>query len=163
MHGNCCQRICWLPDYWLDSARASPSSLVFLWWEYSCHYLRALCHCQCVLTQPYLFKQGWMSALSHCAVYPEKPTIAMWLTKTWPTGDSNLTIAMNSNWRVKHYSVGDVIFTPSDKISVRKHTNATWAAIRDAHKIPKKKKQDEGNTRGLIHQCSCAEVAAASA
>ena len=59
--------------------------------------------------------------------------------------------------------VGDVIFTPNDKISVRKCTNATWAAIRGAHKIPKKKKQDEGNTRGLIHQRSYAEVAAASA
>ena len=59
--------------------------------------------------------------------------------------------------------VGDVIFTPNDKISVQKRTNVTWAAIRGAHKIPKKKKQDKGNTRGLIHQRSYAEVAAASA
>jgi hypothetical protein len=60
-------------------------------------------------------------------------------------------------------SVGDVIFSPNDKISVRNRTNFAWAAIRGAHKIPKKKKQDKGNTRGLIHQRSYAEVAAASA
>ena len=59
--------------------------------------------------------------------------------------------------------VGDVIFTPNDKISVRKRTNVTWAAIRGAHNIPKKKKQYKGNTRGLIRQRSFAEVAAASA
>ena len=59
--------------------------------------------------------------------------------------------------------VGNVIFTPNDKISVQKRTNVTWAASRGAHKIPKKKKQDKGNTRGLIHQRSYAEVAAASA
>ena len=58
---------------------------------------------------------------------------------------------------------GDVIFAPNDKISVRNRTIVTWAAIRGAHKIPKKKKQYEGNTRGLIHQRSYAEVAAASA
>ena len=59
--------------------------------------------------------------------------------------------------------VGDVIFTPNDKISVQKRTNVMWAEIRGAHKIPKKNKQDKGNTRGLLDQRSYAEVAAASA
>ena len=69
------------------------------------------------------------------------------------------------HWRgcLRRVCVGDVIFSPNDKISVRNRTNVTWAAIRGAHKIPKKKKQDKGNTRGLIHQRSYAEVAAASA
>jgi hypothetical protein len=56
-----------------------------------------------------------------------------------------------------------VMFTPNDTISVQTRTNVMWAAIRGAHKIPKKKKQDKGNTRGLIHRRSYAEVAAAPA
>ena len=60
--------------------------------------------------------------------------------------------------------VGDVIFTPNETISVQKHTNATLAAIRGAHKIPKKTKQDtKGHTRGLFHRRLYAKVAAAPA
>ena len=84
----------------------------------------------------------------HVNAYDDEPAISK-LSDTVTDGNSQ-------------ECVGDVIFTPNDKISVRKRTNATWAAIRGAHKIPKKKKQDEGNTRGLIHQRSYAEVAAAS-
>ena len=35
--------------------------------------------------------------------------------------------------------VYDMIFTPNDTISVQKRTNVMWAAIRGAHRIPKKK------------------------
>ena len=85
----------------------------------------------------------------HMNEYGDEPTINK-CSETVANGDSQ-------------ECVGDVIFSPNDKISVRNRTNFAWAAIRGAHKIPKKKKQDKGNTRGLIHQRSYAEVAAASA
>ena len=59
---------------------------------------------------------------------------------------------------------GDVIFTPNDTISAQNRTNASWAAIRGAHKISKKTNQGtKGNTSGLLHRRSYADVAAASA
>ena len=60
--------------------------------------------------------------------------------------------------------VGDVIITPIDKISAQKCTNASWTAIRGAHKISKKTNQStKGNTSGLIHRRLYADVAAAPA
>ena len=60
--------------------------------------------------------------------------------------------------------VGDVIFTPNDTISAQKRTNVSWAATRGAHKISKKTNQcTKGNTSGLIHRRSYADVAAAPA
>ena len=57
-------------------------------------------------------------------------------------------------------TVGDVIITPIDTISAQKRTNASWAAIRGAHKISKKTNQStKGNTSGLIHRRSHADVA----
>ena len=57
-----------------------------------------------------------------------------------------------------------MIITPIDAISAEKRTNASWAALRGAHKISKKKNQsDKGNTSGLIHWRSYADVAAAPA
>ena len=61
-------------------------------------------------------------------------------------------------------SVGDVIITPIDTISAQKRTNASWAAIRGAHKISKKTDlSTKGNTSGLIHRRSYADVAATPA
>ena len=43
-------------------------------------------------------------------------------------------------------------------------TTIMWAAIKGAHKIPKKKKQGtKGNTSGIFHRRLYAEVAAAPA
>ena len=85
----------------------------------------------------------------HVNEYDDEPTISKF-SDTMTDGNSQ-------------ECVGDVIFTPNDTISVQKRTNVMWAAIRGAHKIPKKKKQDKGNTRGLLHRRSYAEVAAAPA
>jgi len=60
--------------------------------------------------------------------------------------------------------VGDVIITSNDMISTQKRTNASWAALRGAHKISKK--TDQGTkeyTSGLIHRRSYADVPAAPA
>ena len=58
--------------------------------------------------------------------------------------------------------VGDVIITPNDTISAQKRTNASWAAIRGAHKISKKTNQGtKGNTSGIFHRRSYADVATA--
>ena len=58
--------------------------------------------------------------------------------------------------------VGDVIVKANDTISAQQGTNASWAAIRGAHKISKKSKQGtKGNTNGLIHRRLYADVAAA--
>ena len=58
--------------------------------------------------------------------------------------------------------VGDMIISPIDTISAEKRTNASWAAIRGAHKISKKNNQStRGNTSGLIYLRSYADVAAA--
>ena len=60
--------------------------------------------------------------------------------------------------------VEDVIITPIDTISAQKRSNASWAAIRGAHKIPRKKKQStKESTSGLFHRRSYAEVAAVPA
>ena len=60
--------------------------------------------------------------------------------------------------------VGDVICTPNDTISAQKHTNASWAVIRGAHKISKKTNQGtKGNTSRLIHRRLYADVASARA
>ena len=62
------------------------------------------------------------------------------------------------------WDVGDMIITPIDAIAVEKRTNASWAACRGAHKISKKTSQStKGNTSGLIHRHSYADVAAAPA
>ena len=59
-------------------------------------------------------------------------------------------------------AVSDVIFAPSDTISVEKNTNVMWDAVRGAHKIPRKKKQStKGSTSGLFHRRMYPEVAAA--
>ena len=61
-------------------------------------------------------------------------------------------------------AVGDVIIAPIDTISTHKRTNALWAVFRGAHKISKKTdKGTNGNTGGLIHRRSYADVAAAPA
>ena len=61
-------------------------------------------------------------------------------------------------------AVGDMIIAPIDVISVEKQTNASWAAFGGAHKISKKNNQStKGNTSGLIHRRSYADVAAAPA
>ena len=60
--------------------------------------------------------------------------------------------------------VGDMIIRPIDAKSVEKRTNASWAAFRGAHKISKKTNQSTtGNTSGLIHRRSYADVAATPA
>ena len=64
----------------------------------------------------------------------------------------------------KDAPVGDVIFAPNGTISAQKRTDASWAAIRSAHRISKKTKQGtKGNTSGLIHRRLYANVAAARA
>ena len=60
--------------------------------------------------------------------------------------------------------VGDVMITTNDTISAHKRNNASWAAIKGAHKISKKNNQGtKGNTSGLVHWRSYAGVAAAPA
>ena len=60
--------------------------------------------------------------------------------------------------------VPGVIFAPNDTISAQKCTNSLWASIRGAQKISKKTKQGaKGNTSGIIHRRSYADVAAAPA
>ena len=57
--------------------------------------------------------------------------------------------------------VGDVILAPNDTRSVEKRLNAMWAAVRGAHKIPRKKKQGtKKGTSGQSHRRTYAEVAA---
>ena len=82
--------------------------------------------------------------------YDDEPTISKC---------SNPASGMNSQ-----ECVGDVIITPIDMISAQKRTNASWAAIRGAHKISKKTNQGtKGNTSGLIHRRLYADVAAVPA
>ena len=55
--------------------------------------------------------------------------------------------------------VGDIIITPIDTISAEKRTNASWAAIRGAHKISKKtdryqRKYKWANPLTLVRRCS---------
>ena len=60
--------------------------------------------------------------------------------------------------------VGDVILAPNDTISVQKGTNPTRTAIWGVYNISKKTKQGtKGNTRGLFHRRSYADVVAAPA
>ena len=57
--------------------------------------------------------------------------------------------------------VGDVIMIPNDTISAQKRTNASWAAIRGTHNIKENNQSTKGNTSGLIHRRSYANVSAA--
>jgi hypothetical protein len=82
--------------------------------------------------------------------YDDEPTISKC---------SNPTSDMDSQ-----ECVGDMIIAPIDAISVEKRTNASWATFRGAHKISKKTNQStKGNTSGLIHRRSYADVAATPA
>ena len=86
-----------------------------------------------------------------------------WWSQTWRTpfiSQKRLYIM----YELTSVTVGDGIFTPNDTISAQKRTNSLWAAIRGAHKISKKTNQGtKGNTSGLIHRRSYADVAAAPA
>ena len=50
-----------------------------------------------------------------------------------------MIILHSSRFASKVHLVGDVIFTPDDKISVQERTTVMWAATRGTHKIPKKR------------------------
>ena len=58
--------------------------------------------------------------------------------------------------------VGDVTFAPNDRMLVQKRSDVTWATIRGAHKIPRKKKQSiKGSTSVISPLHTYAEVALA--
>ena len=64
----------------------------------------------------------------------------------------------------KQQDIASAIIAPVDAISVKKRNNASWAAFRGAHKISRKTNQStKGNTSGLIHRRSYADVAATPA
>ena len=102
------------------------------------------------------------SSFSFLIVLKDTPTLDGYLCSGF------LCLFHPFSWLYTFYNVfgyvGDVIFAPNDIISVEKRTTVMWAAIRGAHKIPKKKKQGtKGNISGIFHRRLYAEVAAAPA